>query len=119
MIISFAWTTEEMREGRKTCTRRRWKERYFQQWVRAWREGRWVHDAYDRMPYAAGRKIGEIRLTCEPYRERLGDMPEGDLVAEGGLWGSREEFFGLFGGPEVKVVVVRFELVKREVGSRE
>ena len=38
-------------------------------------------------------------------------MPEEDLVAEGGLWDSKEEFIELFGDPGEKVVVVRFELV--------
>jgi len=111
MIISFAWTTEALKCGRKTCTRRRWSERFFEQWARAWREGRLVHDAYDRSPRAGGKKVGEIRLTCEPYKERLVDMPEEDVEAEGGLWGSKEEFILLFGDPEEEVVVVRFELV--------
>lgn len=111
MIISFAWTTEALLSGKKTCTRRRWSERYFQQWVRAWRQGRLVHDAYDRLPRAGGGKVGEIRLTCEPYRERLRDMSEEDLEAEGGLWDSKEEFIELFGDSEERVVVVRFELM--------
>lgn len=111
MIISFAWTTEVLLSGDKTCTRRQWTGRYFQQWVKAWREGRLVHDAYNRLPRSGGKKVGEIRLTCEPYREWLDDMPEEDLVAEGGLWDSKEEFIELFGDPGEKVVVVRFELV--------
>ena len=69
-----------------------------------------VHDAYNRLPRAGGKKVGEIRLTCEPYQERLRDMPEKDVEAEGGLWLSREKFIELFGNPEEKVVVVRFEL---------
>lgn len=115
MIISFAWTTGVMLEGKKTCTRRRWSEQYFQQWVRAYQAGRLIHDAYNRSPRAGGKRIGKIRLTCEPYRERLGDMAEKDLEAEGGLWLSKEEFITLFGGdPEEKVVVVRFELAKAD-----
>ena len=111
MIISFAWTTEVLLSGKKTCTRRRWSERYFQQWARAWREGRLIHDAYNRSPRVGGKKVGEIRLMCEPYWERLKDMPEEDIEAEGGLWSSKEEFIELFGDPEEKVVVVRFKLV--------
>lgn len=117
MIISFAWTTVVLLSGKKTCTRRRWSERYFRQWVRAWQEGRLVHDAYNRLPRAGGKKVGEIRLTCEPYWERLRDMPEGDIEAEGGLWDSREEFIELFGNSEEKVVVVRFELEPAEGGQ--
>jgi len=111
MLISFAWTTEALVEGRKTCTRRQWSERYFQQWVKAWREGRVVHDAWDRLPRAHGKKVGQIRLTCEPYRQKLLDMPVEDLEAEGGYWKSKDEFVELFGDPEEAVVVVRFELV--------
>ena len=113
MLISFAWTTEALLEGRKTCTRRRWKERYFQQWVRAWREGRLIHDAWDKLPRAHGKKVARIRLTCEPYREALKDMPECDLEAEGGYWSSKAEFMELFGDPEEAMVVVRFEVVER------
>jgi hypothetical protein len=109
MIISFAWTIDVLLAGRKNCTRRRWSDRYFRKWVKAWREGRHIHDAYDRLPIVGGTKQADIRLTCEPYRERLGDMPEEDLEAEGGLWVSKEEFIELFGGdPEEVVVVVRF-----------
>jgi len=111
VIISFAWTTAALLAGRKTCTRRDWDERYFQQWVRAWREDRHVHDAYDRSPRAGGHKVGEIRLTCEPYRERLADMPESDVLAEGGLWSSKAEFVELFGDPNLTPVVVRFEFL--------
>ena len=110
MIISFAWTLEPLMAGRKTCTRRRWSERHFQLWVKAWREGRHVHDAYDRLPHRGGTKQTDIRMTCEPYRERLADMPEADLEAEGGLWPTKEEFIELFGDPEEVVAVIRFVL---------
>ena len=111
MIISFAWTTEALLAGRKTCTRRRWSEKNFQRWVRAWRDGHHIHDAWDRLPRTGGRKVGQIRLTCEPYRERLGDMPDRDVAAEGNLWANTDEFVTLFGDPEERVVVIRFEFV--------
>jgi hypothetical protein len=57
--------------------------------------------------------VGRIRLTCEPYKERLADMPEVDLAAEGGLWGSVDEFIAfLDGDPNEVVSVVRFELIQ-------
>jgi len=112
MIISFAWTTEALLAGRKTCTRRRWSEKHFQQWVCAWRAGRLIHDAWDKSPRASGCKVGKIRLTCEPYRERLADMPESDLAAEGGYWASKEEFISLFGDSQEIVTVVRFVFLK-------
>jgi hypothetical protein len=116
VIISFAWTTEVVKKRKKTVTRRDWSEVYFQRWVKAWREGRWVHDAYDRSPRIGGDKFGEIKLDCEPYREKLKDMPLEDLAKEGGYWASKAEFIELFGGnPEKAVVVVRFHLLRTVV----
>ena len=113
MILSFAWTTEALLAGRKTCTRRRWSSRHYGAWRQAWREGRREHQAWDKSPRAGGKRVGPIRLTCEPYKERLGDMPEGDVEAEGGMWASKREFIELFGGdPDLAVVVVRFELIR-------
>lgn len=115
MIISFAWTIEPLLAGLKTCTRRDWSELHFQLWVRAWREGHHVHEAWDKSPRFSGRRRAWIRLTCEPYRERLVDMPVDDLKAEGGLWDSKHEFIALFGGdPQRKVAVVRFILCDEE-----
>jgi len=45
-----------------------------------------------------------------PYQERLADMLESDLEAEGGLWADKEEFLNLFSDPDLIVWVVRFEL---------
>jgi len=113
MILSFAWTTEALLAGRKTCTRRRWSSRHYGAWRQAWREGRREHQAWDKSPRAGGKRVGPIRLTCEPYKERLGDMPEGDVEAEGGIWESKREFIELFGGdPDLAVVVIRFELIR-------
>jgi hypothetical protein len=115
MIISFAWTIDPLLAGLKTCTRRCWSETHFQRWVKAWREGRHIHEAWDRLPHIGGKRRAWIRLTCEPYQERLCDMPESDVEAEGGLWASKEEFISLFGDPEKVVAVVRFELAKEEI----
>jgi len=109
MIISFAYTAEAFLSGRKTVTRRMWKPRTLAMWQRAWDEGRHVHDAVDKALYRGGKRIGKLRLTCRPYQEWLGDMPESDLKAEGGLWASKREFIDLFGGDSEQVVtVVRF-----------
>jgi hypothetical protein len=109
VIISFAWTTEVFLAGKKTVTRRDWSDRTFQQWCKAWDERRLVHDAWDKCPRNGGKKVGSFVLTCRPYREKLGDFPEDDLVAEGNLWSSVEEYIDLQGGdPEKVLVVVRF-----------
>lgn len=108
MNLSFAWTSEAYQAGRKTCTRRLWSDRTLRTWQRAWDQGRRRHKAWDRSPRFKGACIGEFELTARPERQRLADMPEADLQAEGGLWASLEEFIGLFGGEDLEPVVVRF-----------
>ncbi len=111
MILSFAWTTDVLLAGKKTCTRRVWSERTARAWVNAYQGERLLHSAWNKMPLFKGaKKIADIRLTQLPYQERLGDMPQSDLSAEGGLWTSKEEFIKLFGSPDIVVWVVRFEL---------
>jgi hypothetical protein len=109
-IISFAWTTEALLAGRKTVTRRRWAERH----RRSFHSGDLVQ-AYDKVPFQGGKRVAILRLTCDPYLERLADMPAADVAAEGGLWQDKAEFIDLFGGdPDEVVTVVRFELVSLE-----
>ena len=115
MIISFAWTTRSFLAGEKTCTRRRWDDRYFQKWVDAYVEGRTIHDAYDKTPRFGGKKVGRLELTCKPYKERLTDMPDDDVIAEGGLWADKREFIDLFGDPEEVVCVIRFKPILEKV----
>jgi hypothetical protein len=99
MIISFAYTWDALLAGRKTCTRRDWSRIQFGRFVRAWEDGRLVHQAWGNLPFVEGAMRGpDIRLTCKPYLEPLCDMPESDLEAEGGLWASKQEFVELFGG---------------------
>ncbi len=108
-IISFAKTVDAYLSGRKTVTRRVWKPVTFLRWARFWDRGRLIHDAWDKSPRARGRKIGEFRLTERPYYERLEDMPVEDLVREGGMCETLEEFFTLFScRTSEKIVVVRF-----------
>jgi hypothetical protein len=109
MILSLAWTTQAFLAGKKTCTRRRWTAHHMATWQKAWDEGRYIHDAWDKSPRSGGRCIGQIRLTCRPYWERLADMPTADLVAEGNLWASMDEFLALFPDPQDYVAVLRFE----------
>jgi len=94
--ITFPWTVEPLIGGRKTVARRCWSSKYFNDWVRAWRGGRYIHQAWDKSPSAGGKQIGWIRLTCEPYQEPLEDMPEADVQKEGGYWLSKEGFISYF-----------------------
>ena len=109
MIITFAWTTPQFLAGIKTVTRRNWSDRTFSQWCKAWDERRLVHAAYDKSPRNGGQKVGTFTLIARPYRERLGDFPESDLVAEGGLWESVQDYIALQGGdPDRILMVIRF-----------
>ena len=109
MLISFAWTTSQFLDGTKTVTRRAWSDRTFAQWCKAWDEGRLEHSAWDKNPRCKGKMVGSFKLTARPYRERLGDFPETDLAAEGGLWATVQDYIDLQGGdPEKVMVVIRF-----------
>lgn len=76
MIISYAYTTEALLAGRKTCTRRDWKDDY----ARRFREGQ-VHQAWDRSPRVRGKQVGNVLLTITPYKSD--EYPEEDYEAEG------------------------------------
>ena len=111
-ILSFALTCEEFLSGKKTVTRRNWADSHYAMWARLWDTDRHVHDAYDNNPRAGGTKIGRIMLTARPYRERLADMPNEDLIAEGGMCSSLEDFCQLVRmRPEEQVTVLRFRRV--------
>jgi predicted transcriptional regulator len=108
-IISFSLTKDEFLAGKKTVTRRDWSDAHFEMWLRLWDAGRHVHDAWDKIPRAGGKKIGELVLTTRPYRERLDKMPLSDLKAEGGMCSTLDEFCRLIQkSPQDYVTVVRF-----------
>jgi hypothetical protein len=109
-ILTFTLTEKEFLGGRKTVTRRDWQPNTLRRWQRWWDEGRYVHDAWNGSPRTGGRCIGRLRLTCRPYRERLADMPEADLSAEGGMCATLAGFYRLIEkSPEDVMCVVRFE----------
>ena len=108
-ILSFSMTKKEFLSRKKTVTRRSWSDHHFKMWVRMWEQNALVHDAWDNIPRAGGRKIGRFRLTACPYKERLGSMPKPDLVAEGAMCDTIEEFCELIGrSPGDYVTVIRF-----------
>ena len=78
MIISFAWTTDALLAGRKTCTRRDWNREYAAKFVKGT-----VADAYDRLPRVHGKPVGKVEIQRPPYPERLRDIPDSDYEAEG------------------------------------
>jgi len=108
-IITFTLTAREFIAGQKSVTRRAWKKRHWQRWQGWWDAGRLEHEAWDRLPISGGKRIGRFRLTCRPYREKLAEMPESDLAAEGGMCASLAEFCHLIGKtPADEVTVIRF-----------
>ena len=78
-IISFAKTTPALLAGRKTVTRREWKDSY----AESFHEGELLQ-AWDRLPRTGkGKRIGTIRLTCAPYKERSDLITRKEFEAEG------------------------------------
>ena len=108
MIISFAWTTGAFLSGTKTVTRRSWNVKYAEKF-----HAGDIVDAYDKSPRSGGKKIGWIRLTKTPYRQRLSDMPDDHFEREGGTmyWKNKQEFIEMMGGETKELWVVEFEKI--------
>ncbi|NEP55992.1 MAG: ParB N-terminal domain-containing protein [Symploca sp. SIO2G7] len=118
MILSFGYTADKLHQ--KTVTRRDWKERYAQQFIKSFREGKLV-DAYDKSPRNGGKKVAALRLTAEPYQEKLEDMPESEVTLEGYPELSKQEFIDKFFGDfdtAQPLWVVRFAVVPFSPGDR-
>jgi hypothetical protein len=110
LIISFGKTLDFL--PRKTVTRRTWKGAHAQKFVNAFNQNKSVR-AFDKDPRYGGKQIGWCRLLCAPYQERLCDMPEEDLLAEGGMCSTIGEFIQRYfdGNPRLEVWVIRFEFI--------
>jgi hypothetical protein len=114
-IISFAWTTQALLEGKKTVTRRDWNDRYAKTYHKDD-----IVQAYSKNPRCGGKKIAEIRLTADPYKQWLHEMTDEDEIKEGHLWGNAEEYRKSFVsksfsiGKDKKVWVIEFEIVIQE-----
>lgn len=113
MILSFGWTRRYLPpDGPKDTTRRIWKPRTLEAWQRSFdTDPLRCHVAVDKCLAYGGQRIGTIRLTDRPCLERLGDMPESDLIREGGMAETVAEFIELYfrGNPDQVVAVVRFQ----------
>ncbi|EMO84353.1 hypothetical protein [Leptospira santarosai] len=79
-IISFGYTTAPLLAGRKTITRREWKDEY----ALKFRPGE-IIQAYDKSPRYGGKKIGELKISWI-VKLYLGNMPDSDYEAEGFAW---------------------------------
>lgn len=128
MILSFSITrklaekhgvADPLLSGKKTVTRRLWADKTAARYETVYQRKQLVR-AYSNAVFVPephkGKHIADIRLTTAPYQERLGDMPESDLLAEGGFWNTRDEFiYTVCKGkpnPDLVVWVCRFELVE-------
>lgn len=109
MNISFSLTINEFLSGKKTCTRRRWKASTAEKFKKGS-----VHTAISCLPFLPGyRRLAIIRATQDAYIEKLRDMPETDLKAEGGMCGTIGEFIDFIKGEkEEGVYVARFEIIE-------
>lgn len=77
-IISFAWTTPALLAGRKTVTRREWKDRH----AVTFRKGDLIA-AYNRLPRVGGHQVATLRLTRDAYKESTALAPPVDFEREG------------------------------------
>ncbi len=124
MNISFSITTNLAKEkgvedplltGQKTVTRRLWTPVTVEKYQRIFHEKKLV-EAWSSLRYVPGaRHIANIMLTTPLYQEKLRDMPESDLLAEGGLWPNKDEFIRCVckgkANPDVVVWVCRFKVI--------
>lgn len=83
MIVSFAHTTAALLAGAKSVTRREdWQATHAEHF----RAGMLV-DAWDRLPRVKGaERIGAIRVTKAPYRQRSDRVTPDDWYREGFAW---------------------------------
>jgi hypothetical protein len=92
-------------------TRRNWSDRHAAKFIKAFQLGQQLIRAFDKDQRGGGRQIGWLKLLEEPYKERLSEMPEADLQAEGFPELSKVEFIDRFfdGNDQLSVWVLRFE----------
>lgn len=111
--ISFGWTAQYL--DRKTQTRRSWKDshaaKFCNAFDRAATAGQQLRvPAVDKSYHAGGKQIGWCVITERPYRQRLSDMPDDDLLAEGGMSATVADFISQYfkGNTDLEVWVIKF-----------
>lgn len=80
--ISFAQTTPLLLAGKKTVTRREWKDATISTFIKYFQTGTLV-PAYDKSPRNGGKVVGFIELTRKPFKQPLFEMSDEDLRMEG------------------------------------
>lgn len=89
LVISFGKTLQYLLH--KTVTRRAWKDGHAKKFTNAFDRNKLVK-AFDKDRRYGGKQIGWCRLLRAPYKEQLSAMPDEDLIAEGGMCSTVEEF---------------------------
>jgi len=117
MIISFGWTAQYLPpRGCKDATRRLWSDRTFNSWLKAWDEGRLIHDAVNKQLCYGGERIGKVEMIERPFLQFLYDMPDSDLIREGGMVNTVQEYVDTYfkGDFNLRPAVIRFNFTPNE-----
>ncbi|GGA01898.1 hypothetical protein [Okeania sp. KiyG1] len=113
--ISFGLTLPQLLSEQKTVTRRMWKDSYAKRFLNDWnaRPGEFLYPALTKSYRVGGKQVGYIKLTHQPYQEKLADIPTSDLAAEGFPELSRAEFINKFfdGNDQQIAWVIRFDFI--------
>lgn len=111
--ISFGWTAQYL--DQKSQTRRVWKDSHATKFCvafdRAATAGQQLRvPAIDKAYHAGGKQIGWCVITLRPWKEPLSVMGYADLIAEGGMSRSVNEFIEKYfkGDGTTEVWVVNF-----------
>lgn len=124
--ISFGYTAQYLPQ--KSVTRRDWKDSHAAKFIRAYERAAANGEelrvpAIDKGYHADGKQIGWAILTEIPYKEKLKDMPEADLVAEGGMCSTVSEFAAKYFkedlDKETWVVRFKFQAIETETHAPE
>ncbi|MEO0987547.1 MAG: hypothetical protein AAFY20_18705 [Cyanobacteria bacterium J06639_14] len=118
MIISFGYTRPYLPpHGPKDTTRRIWKPRTLAAWQKAFDQGRLIHTAVDKCLAYGGQRIGTVTLLERPFLQVLHQMPASDLIREGGMGSSVDEYIEQYfkGNASQEVAVIRFKFQPLEV----
>lgn len=120
--ISFGWTAQYL--DTKTQTRRQWKDGHAAKILRAYDRAAVAGQilrvpAIDKAYHAGGKQIGWCVIRDRPYQQRLGDMPESDLLAEGGMSPTVADFISKYfkGNVDLEVWVIDFEFLPSTIVS--
>lgn len=101
----------------KTVTRRDWKDSHANKFINAWNRAVTANrilrvPAINKAYHAGGQQIGWLTFPEPPYKQALKNMRQSELIEEGGMCATKEEFISKYfkGDKEKEVWVVQFKL---------